>query len=114
MAKRIKSRQNLNPKDYKLIDFKTILKYEKLLSLKRLTTGTKTILWAMENYNKVIIHGFDFFTTSKNHYYDSKIKKWFYNNIYTLAKKHNVTKEMNYVNNLIKHKKIYQLNELIQ
>ena len=113
IKKRIKSRQNLNPDEYTLVDIKNILRYENLLSLERLTTGIKSILWSMENYNQVIIHGFDFFTVSKNHYFDSKIKKWFYNNFYTLAKKHDVKKEMNYVNNLIKNKKILLLNELL-
>ena len=67
----------------------------------------------MENYQKVIIHGFDFFTVSKNHYFDSKIKKWLYNNFYTLAKKHNVKKEMNYINNQIHNKKLFLLKDLI-
>ena len=110
---RIKSRQNLNPDEYTLVDVKNILRYESLLSLKRLTTGIKSILWSMENYNRVIIHGFDFFTISKNHYFDSRIRKWFYNNFYTLAKKHDVKKEMDYVNTLIKNKKILLLNELL-
>tara|TARA_B100000700_G_C14938680_1_gene805652 strand:+ start:47 stop:652 length:606 start_codon:yes stop_codon:yes gene_type:complete len=110
----IKNRQNLNPDDYKLIDLKTIKKYENLLSLERLTTGTKSILWAMENYQKIIIHGFDFFTISKNHYFDSKIKKWFYNNFYTLSKKHNVKDEMNYINKQIKKGKIFLLNDIIE
>ena len=68
----------------------------------------------MENYQKVIIHGFDFFTISKNHYFDSKIKKWFYNNIYTLSKKHNVKDEMKYINKQIKYKKIFLLNDIIK
>ena len=113
IKKRIKSRQNLNTNEYTLVDVKNILRYESLLSLKRLTTGIKSILWSMENYNRVIIHGFDFFTISKNHYFDSRIRKWFYNNFYTLAKKHDVKKEMDYVNTLIKNKKILLLNELL-
>jgi len=113
IKKRIKSRQNLNPNEYTLVNIKNILRYENLLSLDRLTTGTKSILWSIENYNRVIIHGFDFFTVSKNHYFDSTIKKWFYNNFYTLAKKHDVKKEMHYINNLIKNKKILLLNELL-
>ena len=113
IIKRIKSRQNLDPNQYNLINFKLIQQYERNLSLERLTTGTKTILWAIDNYNKVIIHGFDFFTLSKNHYFDSKIKKWFLNNIYTLGKKHNVIDEMKYVQNLIKNNQIHLLNDII-
>ena len=109
----IKKRQNLDLNHYSLIDLNIIKKYENLLSLERLTTGTKAILWAMENYQKVIIHGFDFFTVSKNLYFDSKIKKWLYNNFYTLAKKHNVKKEMNYINNQIHNKKLFLLKDLI-
>ena len=44
---------------------------------------------------------------------DSNIKKWFYNNIYTLAKKHNVKDEMKYINNQIKQEKIFLLNDII-
>ena len=114
IIKRIKNRQNLNPDQYTLVNLNIIQNYEKMLSLERLTTGTKSILWAMENYHKVIIHGFDFFTISKNHYFDSKLKAWFYNNIYKLAKKHNVKAEMEFIHKQIKQEKIFLLDNIMR
>ena len=38
---------------------------EKITGVKRPTTGTASILWAVENFEKVLIHGFDFFIDSK-------------------------------------------------
>ena len=35
--------------------------YELISKIKRPTTGLNSILWAIENYEKIIIHGFDFF-----------------------------------------------------
>ena len=38
--------------------------YEKNSKIKRPTTGLNSILWAVENYKTVYIHGFDFFIDS--------------------------------------------------
>ena len=73
-----------------------------MLSLERQTTGTKSILWAMENYHKVINHGFDFFQESKAHYYDNSLSKLLIkNNIIKKGQKHNNILEKQFVNNLI-------------
>ena len=76
MDARIKERQNLDKNQYYLVPLKKVYEYEELIKSDRITTGTSSILWAMENYKTVVIHGFDFFIDSKEHYYDSKIKKW--------------------------------------
>ena len=57
VQKRLK-KNNLNPV---IISLNDISNFEKNTGLNRLTTGLYSILWAIENYEEVIIHGFDFF-----------------------------------------------------
>lgn len=102
MDVRIKDRQNLDINQYELVPLEKIYEYEKSIQSDRITTGTSSILWALENYKSVVIHGFDFFINSKEHYFDSKLKKWIYNNLLTLGRKHNTQIEMNFINNQIK------------
>ena len=44
---------------------KKMKEYEDISNIKRPTTGFNSILWGIENYDKVIIHGFDFFENGK-------------------------------------------------
>ena len=113
MDARIKERQNLDKNQYYLVPLKKVYDYEELIKSDRITTGTSSILWAMENYKTVVIHGFDFFIDSKEHYYDSKIKKWLYNNILKRGKKHNTQREMDYINEQIKLGKVKSLKNII-
>ncbi|CAI8216627.1 MAG: Uncharacterised protein [Flavobacteriaceae bacterium] len=113
MDARIKERQNLDKNQYYLVPLKKVYEYEELIKSDRITTGTSSILWAMENYKTVVIHGFDFFIDSKEHYYDSKIKKWLYNNILTRGKKHNTQREMDYINEQIELGKVKSLKNII-
>jgi len=50
-----------------IVNINDIKKIEKTIDSERLTTGLYSILWALENYNEVVIHGFDFFIDSKGH-----------------------------------------------
>lgn len=113
MDARIKERQNLDKNQYYLVPLKKVYEYEELIKSDRITTGTSSILWAMENYKTVVIHGFDFFIDSKEHYYDSKIKKWLYNNILKRGKKHNTQREMDYINEQIELGKVKSLKNII-
>lgn len=113
MDARIKERQNLDKNQYYLVPLKKVYDYEELIKSDRITTGTSSILWAMENYKTVVIHGFDFFIDSKEHYYDSKIKKWLYNNILKRGKKHNTQREMDYINEQIELGKVKSLKNII-
>lgn len=113
MDTRIKARQNLYKNQYHLVPLKKIYEYEELIKSDRVTTGTSSILWAMENYKSVVIHGFDFFIYSKEHYFDSKFKKWVYNYILTRGKKHNTENEMDYINKQIKLGKVKSLKNIV-
>ena len=108
----IQKRLLLNKNQYKLISIDKMKFYEKKCNSLRLTTGTNSILWAIENFEKVIIHGFDFFQNGKEHYYDNRFKKWLYNQSWIKkGGKHNLVVEKEYINKLIRGKKIYQLKD---
>jgi len=99
---------------YHLQSLENMLKFESLVGSTRLTTGTNSILWAMENFSRVFIHGFDFFINSKTHYHDNPIKKWFIDkNIIKKGQKHNLELEKIFVENLILQKKIFLFKDYI-
>ena len=81
--------------------------YEKKGGHKRLTTGMYAIMWALENYNYVYIHGYDFFINSKGHYFDNKfIKSLKNNNLIKKGRKHNNNLEKSFILKLITNKKL--------
>ena len=108
----VSNRLKLDENKFKVISLNTIKNFEEKIKHHRLTTGLYSILWAIENYNEVIIHGFDFFINSKSHYYNSKITSII--NEYFLKKgsKHDNTKEKNFVEKMIENKKIKRLTDI--
>ena len=112
---RISRRLHINKEKYSLIPLETMENYEILTGVKRPTTGTSCILWAIENFEEVIIHGFDFFIDSKSHYNDNFITKWLINwGINKKGGKHNMMAEKIYIEKLIQDKKVIQLKEYLQ
>ena len=112
---RISRRLHIDKEKYSLIPLETMENYEILTGVKRPTTGTSCILWSVENFEKVIIHGFDFFIDSKSHYNDNFItKRLIDNGIIKKAGKHNMMAEKIYIEKLIKDKKVIQLKEYLQ
>ena len=112
---RISRRLNIDKEKYFLIPLETMENYEILTGVKRPTTGTASILWAVENFEKVIIHGFDFFIDSKSHYNDNFITKWLIDwEINKKGGKHNMVAEKVYIEKLIQDKKVIQLKEYLQ
>ena len=111
---RISRRLHIDKEKYSLIPLETMENYEILTGVKRPTTGTSCILWAIENFEKVIIHGFDFFIDSKSHYNDNFITKWLINwGINKKGGKHNMMAEKIYIEKLIQDKKVIQLKEYL-
>ena len=108
VQKRLKN-NNLNPV---IISLNDISNFEKNTGLNRLTTGLYSILWAIENYEEVIIHGFDFFQNSKGHYYNSKMIQLINTYILNKGHKHNNELEQKYVKKLIKNDNIKRLIDL--
>ena len=89
--------------------------FEIISNIKRPTTGFNSILWGIENYNKVIIHGFDFFENGKEHYYDSYLTKKIANlMIVGKGKKHDNVSEKLFIQELIKKKQVIQLTDYLQ
>ena len=115
VIKRTPKRLGLDPEKYQLVSMEKMRQYEIDSNIKRPTTGFNSIMWSMENYKNVIIHGFDFFLTSRHHYYDSylikKVLDWGLTN---RSKKHDNISEKNYINNLLENKKIYTLSDFIK
>ena len=112
---RISRRLHIDKEKYFLIPLETMENYEILTGVKRPTTGTSCILWAVENFEKVIIHGFDFFIDSKSHYNDNFITKWLIDwGINKKGGKHNLMVEKIFIEKLIKDKKVIQLKEYLQ
>ena len=112
---RISKRLYIDKEKYSLIPLETMENYEILTGVKRPTTGTSCIIWAVENFEKVIIHGFDFFIDSKSHYNDNFITKWLIDwGINKKGGKHNMMAEKIYIEKLIQDKKVIQLKEYLQ
>ena len=103
------------PKEkYSLVSIETMRQYEKQLGVIRPTTGTASILWALGNYKKVIIHGFDFFIDSKTHYNENFINKWLIElGLNKKAGKHNMDAEKKYIDTQIQENKVIQLKEYL-
>ena len=109
---RIFKRLKLSNEEYSLVSIETMRQYEKQLGVIRPTTGTSSILWALGNYKKVIIHGFDFFIDSKTHYNENIIIKWLIDwGINKKAGKHNMIAEKQYIDKLIRENKVTPLKE---
>tara|TARA_B110000438_G_scaffold258470_1_gene267201 strand:- start:2531 stop:3139 length:609 start_codon:yes stop_codon:yes gene_type:complete len=112
--KRIIKRLNIDENQYSLIPLETMEKYESISGIKRLTTGTASILWAIDNIETVVIYGFDFFIDSKSHYNENIINKFLIDwGINRKGGKHNMEEEKMFINQLIKEKKVTLLNNYI-
>ena len=80
-----------------------------------ITTGCKIEkICDRYNYDKVIIHGFDFFKKSTGHYFDNKIKTFLLNQgLIKIGAKHDNILEENFVNQLINEKNVITLEEYL-
>ena len=108
----IRSRLGIQNNEYHLIPIDKIQEYEKECNSDRLTTGTYSILWAIEHYKEVYIYGFDFFIDSKSHYYDNKLLSTLKNKgLIPKAKKHDMNKEKSYIDSLIHQGRLKVLDE---
>ena len=103
----------LGKEKYTIMPLSDIQYFENQVGYNRLTTGLYSILWALKNYNEVIIYGFDFFQESKAHYYDNSFSKLLIkHDIVKKGQKHNNSLEKEFVNNLINQKKIKTLKDI--
>lgn len=115
IVKRTTKRLKVGDKEYTLIKKSEMLKYEKITNIKRPTTGLNSILWSMQKYKTVLIHGFDFFEKNNDHYYDSFfIKKIANLKRFLKVDKHDHIAEKKFVTKLIKDKKIFTLKEYLK
>jgi len=111
----ISKRLHIDKAKYSLISLDVMENFEKISGVTRLTTGTASILWAVENFEKVFIHGFDFFIDSKSHYNENLINKWLIDRgINKKGGKHNMIAEKQFIEKLIQEKQVILLKEYLQ
>ena len=112
---RISKRLHIKKDKYSLTPLEKMEYYETLVGVTRPTTGTSSILWAVENFEKVIIHGFDFFIDSKSHYNESFIIKWLIDlGINKKGGKHNMMAEKQFIEKLINKNQVILLKDYLQ
>ena len=112
---RISRRLHIDKAKYSLIPLEVMETFEKISGVTRLTTGTASILWAVENFEKIFIHGFDFFIDSKSHYNENLINKWLIDRgINKKGGKHNMIAEKQFIEKLIQEKQVILLKEYLQ
>ena len=112
---RISRRLHIDKAKYSLIPLEVMETFEKISGVTRLTTGTASILWAVENFEKIFIHGFDFFIDSKSHYNENLINKWLINRgINKKGGKHNMIAEKQFIEKLIQEKQVILLKEYLR
>ena len=111
----ISRRLYIDKEKYSLIPLDVLENFEKISGVTRLTTGTASILWAVENFEKVLIHGFDFFIDSKSHYNNNFINKWLIDwGINKKGGKHNMIAEKQFIEKLIQEKQVILLKEYLR
>ena len=101
LIEHVSKRLKMKATEFSIIPIYDIERYESSVDHKRLTTGITSILWGLDNFDEVFIHGFDFFIDSKSHYYDSKFYNFINKYILNKGHKHDNHKEQKFVQNLI-------------
>ncbi|NOZ07794.1 MAG: hypothetical protein GXO91_02815 [FCB group bacterium] len=107
---RIMKRLEVESTQYELVPLADMERFARKSGVARPTTGLAAILWALEHYDEVTIHGFDFFISSKGHYNDSPLTRWLIRRgILKKAKKHDLSGEKIFVEALLKSGELYLL-----
>ena len=115
IVERTSKRLKLNSNQYTLVSKEKMKYFEELSNIQSPTPGLNSILWSLDNYKRIFIHGFDFFLKGKEHYYDSSIRKKIANlKIVGTAKKHDNEAERLFVQGLVQEKRIVQLTEYLK
>ncbi len=111
---RICTRLGVDREDYELVPRSDILEYESHIGVKRPTTGTSSILWGIDHFETVVIHGFDFFIDTKSHYNDNVLLRWLVSQgRIKKAGKHDMQQEKKYVESLIEKGAVVQLKDYL-
>ncbi len=85
-----------------------------MLGARRPTTGTSAILWSLGRFEKVVIHGFDFFIDSLAHYHDRRATRWLVEKgIIKKAGKHDMRQEKAFVERLISDGRVLRLRDCL-
>ena len=99
---------------YELVSRSEVKEYERMSGARRPTTGTSAILWAMGRFEKVVIHGFDFFIDTLAHYHDRRATRWLVEKgIIKKADKHDMRQEKAFVERLISDGRVLRLRDYL-
>jgi hypothetical protein len=110
--KRIEKRLGVDKSRYELISQEDMRRFEKISGVIRPTTGLNAILWALDNYEQIIIHGYDFFLASQTHYNEAPWKRWLIEKgILKKGGKHQLEDEKAFVEKEIVSGRIIKLTE---
>lgn len=111
---RIQTRLGVERDRYELVPRSEILDYERTMGASRPTTGTSAVLWALKRYERVVIHGYDFFINSQAHYYDRLATRWLVEKgIVKKAGLHDVQKEKACIERLVAEGRVLRLSDLL-
>ena len=112
---KISKKLGISSDKYTLVHKDEMSFYESFTKINRPTTGLCSILWSLKRYNKVIIHGFDFFQATKDHYFDTKIKKLLIKyGLINMGNKHDNISEKLFVDYLIEQNKVITLDHYLK
>lgn len=94
--------KRLGTSDYVMLPLETMVELETSSGLQRPTTGFFAIYFFHKLGFDITLHGFDFFTGSKGHYFDHPITSWLKDNgIIKKATKHDLSGEKAFIEGLI-------------
>jgi len=96
---------------YHLIPLEDMETLERFSGIERPTTGLFTILYFYLKGCDISLHGFDFFVSSKGHYFDSRFKRWLKESgIIKKAAKHQILQEKQLVDRLMDEGRLRNLS----
>ena len=108
---RIRRRLGLEQGAYELVALEEVRSFAEMCGVHRPTTGTMALLWALERFQEVWFHGFDFFIDSKSHYNDSRIRRWWVETgIVRQAVKHDMHREREFIDGLVRAGRLHRLH----
>lgn len=112
---RIQKRLGLPRERYELIAESDIRRYETLSGIMRPTTGLNAILWGLEHFEQVVIHGYDFFIDSQTHYNETPLMRWLIDKgIVKKGAKHDLSNEKAFVEYMMVQGRIIKLTDIKQ
>lgn len=111
---RVRKRVGVSRERYELVPRSEMEDYERVSGVRRPTTGTSAILWALRRFEGVVVHGFDFFIDTRTHYHDGPVTRWLVERgVVKKAGKHDMENERAFVERLISEGRVIRLKDYL-